>query len=74
MNQEAETLVRIDVLLPGNLCVALKTELCDSVGDGIVQTPIQGAELPDGEWRISLKCQISDCLADVAVVVNDLVD
>jgi len=60
--------------LHGQLRVALKAELRHRVGDGIVQAPVQGPELHHGKGRIPLERQVGDGLAQVAVVVDDLVD
>jgi hypothetical protein len=59
--------------LVASVCLALETELGDSVRDGVVQAPIQGSEFIDGERRISLERQVGDGLAEVTVVVDDLV-
>ncbi len=36
--------------------------------------PVQGAELVDGKRRVELERQVRDGSAEVAIVVNDLVD
>ena len=54
--------------------LALKTELGDCIGNGIVQTPIQGSELANRERGITLERQVGDRLAEVTVIVDDLID
>jgi hypothetical protein len=53
--------------------IALNAESSHGVGNGVVQTAIEGSEFADAERRIPLLGKIRDGLAQVAVVVNDLV-
>jgi hypothetical protein len=61
-------------VLNGNGRVALDHELRDCVGDRVVETAVQRAELFDRERRVELDRQVGDGLAEIAVVVDDLVD
>jgi hypothetical protein len=50
-----------------------KLKLGDSVRDGVVQAPIQGSEFIDGERHIPFERQVGDGLAEIPVVVDDLI-
>jgi hypothetical protein len=52
---------------------ALDTELDDRIGTRIVQAPVQRADFVDAEGLVALSGQFGNCLAQVAIVVNDLV-
>ena len=73
MNQEPGTLGLFGLVLGGNVYLALETELGDSVRDGVVQAPIQGSEFIDGERHIPFERQVGDGLAEIPVVVDDLI-
>ena len=45
VGQEPGALVLVSVVLAGKVRFALETELCDSVRNGVVETPIQCSEL-----------------------------
>ena len=48
--------------------------LGDRVGDGVVEAPVEGAELGRGDRRHSFESELGDGLAHVAVVVDHLPD
>ena len=73
MNQEPGTLGLFGLVLGGNVYLALETELGDSVRDGVVQAPVQGSEFVDGEQHIPFERQVGDGLAEIPVVVDDLI-
>src|SRR6185312_517735 len=54
--------------------VSLITEFRYGVGYGIVQAPVERSKLVYLDHRIALECQVGYCLAEIAVVVNDLLD
>ena len=73
VNQEPGTLGLFGLVLGGNVCLALERELGDSIRDGVVQAPIQGSEFIDGERHIPFERQVGDGLAEITVVVDDLI-
>lgn len=74
MHKESETLVFIDRTLQRNSLVSLFREPGDGVGDRVVKTSIQGSELVDRKRSVALDRQIGDGLAQIAIVVHDLVN
>jgi hypothetical protein len=74
LNQEPDPLIGCRFVLAGHGRVALKAERGDRICDGVVQAAIQRSELVDGERRIALERQVGDGLAQIAVVVDILVD
>jgi hypothetical protein len=74
VDEEPKALVRLGAVLACDRCVALKTEFGDGIRNGIVQAPIQRAEFFDGERRVTFERQVGDRLAEVSVVVHDLID
>ena len=54
--------------------IALIAEFGDCIGNGIVQTTVEGSKLVDQKRRIALVGEICNGLAQVAIVVNDLVN
>ena len=74
MDEHAQALVQDARLQPLQGSVPLYAELGDCRGDRVVQAPVQRAELVDAERRIPLRREVGDRLAEVTVVVDDLVD
>lgn len=62
--------VRVALQYPG---ITLRCELQHGVRDGVVEAPVQRAELIDRKGGVALERQVRDGLAKVAIVVNDLV-
>jgi hypothetical protein len=74
MGQKAELLSEVCRVLNGDTSVALGDELGHGIGDGVVEASVQRPELDDRERRVALDRQVGDGLAQVAVVMNHLVD
>ena len=54
--------------------IALKGIFRDSIGDAIVETAVESSKFVDLDRHAAFKCQIRYSLAQIAVVVNDLVN
>ena len=54
--------------------IALKSVFRDGIGDAIVETAVESPKLIYPNLRTTFKCQLRYRLAEVAVVVNDLID
>ena len=50
----------------------LSSILGDCAGDGVVQAPVQYAEVPDTDWGALFHGELGDGLADVAIVMHHL--
>ena len=74
MDQCSQARVFVGRLLSRNSRIALSGELTYSVGDCIVEAPVQRSELVDGEGSVALDGEVSDRLAKNAVVMNHLVE
>ena len=74
MHKEPESLVRLRREAVCHQGIALRAELGDRIGNGVVQAPIQGPELFDMERCVPLVGQLGDGLAEVSVVMNHLLD
>jgi hypothetical protein len=74
VGEKTQPLVLLLGLSSCHLEVALGSELGHRVGNRIVQTAVQGAELIDRKRGIPLDGQVSDGLAQVPIVMNDLID
>ena len=74
MDKESDTFSCLVIVMFEDPGIALSAEFQYGVSDRVVEAPVQGAELVDGKRRIKLKRQVRDGLAEVAIVVNDLVD
>lgn len=55
----------------GDELITLASELGHSIGDRIVEAPIESTELVDGDGSLLLGRQFGDRLTEVAVIVND---
>ncbi|MBG6077089.1 hypothetical protein IWX85_002933 [Polaromonas sp. CG_9.11] len=53
--------------------IALGAEFAHGIRNGIVQATVQGSVFVDAERRIPLEGQVGDGLAEVAIVMHDLV-
>ena len=73
MHQKAESLGVFGRTTTGHRHIALGSELRHSIGDCIVQAAVQGFELFDAERRVPLYSKASDGLAQITVVMNDLI-
>ena len=54
--------------------IALKSEFRDGIGDAIVETAVESSKFVDLDRRAAFKCQIRYRLAEIAIVVNNLVN
>ena len=74
MDENPEPLVLASKMRARNAHVPLSAELGYGIGDGVVETTIERAELVDGEGGVALDGEASDGLTQVAIVMNNLVD
>jgi hypothetical protein len=74
MHKNTQTLVLLGGAPTRNGRIPLDAELHYSVGDRIVQTPVQGPKFIDRKGRVAFDCQVCNGLAKVAIVVYHLVD
>lgn len=74
MNENPETLVFTIRLPARDSYFTVGAELGHGIGDCIVETTIERAELVDGEGGVALDGEVRDGLTKVAVVMNNLVD
>ena len=54
--------------------MALESEFRDGIGDAVVEAAVESSKFVYLDRRTALKCQIRYCLAQIAIVVNDLVN
>lgn len=73
MRKEAKPLVLLFGLPSCDLEVALRSKLGHCVNDRVVQEAIEGTELVDRKRSVTLESEVGDGLAQVPVVMNDLV-
>ena len=66
--------MHLNSLLIRNSEIALIAEFGDRIGNGIVQTTVEGSKLIYQKRRIALVGEIRNGLTQVAIVVNDLVN
>ena len=57
----------------GHVRVALVRVLGDGLGDAIVETSVERSKFVYCDRRIALERQVRDGLAEIAVVMNDLI-
>src|SRR6185437_3416725 len=74
VGEKTQPLIPRSGLTNGRHGVSLITEFRYGVGYGIVQAPVERSKLVYLDHRIALECQVGYCLAEIAVVVNDLLD
>src|SRR5471032_1760030 len=74
MRKKSGLLVSLDSAFLISSGVALVAKLCHRICDRIIQAAIERSELIDLKGRIALKREVRDGLAQVAVVVYDLIN
>ena len=57
-----------------NQAVTLSSEFADSASDGIVEAAVERVKLVYTNQYVFLVRQLGECLAQIPVVVNDLID
>lgn len=74
MGEKPCALVRLNSIGLGIVGVALITVLGDGIGNSVVEAAVQGAQFIHLKRRTAFDCQIGDRLAQVAIIMHDLVD
>src|ERR1700735_1989583 len=74
VREKSVLLIRLARLLIGDRVVSLLAEFGDCVGDGIVQAAIERSKLVYLKRGVTLECEVRNRLAQVAVVMDDLVN
>lgn len=74
VHQIAQALVALARLAQQDRLVALRAEFGDRVRDGVVKATIERSKLVDQERRVAFERQVRHGLAQVAIVMHDLVD
>ncbi|HEY3584394.1 MAG TPA: hypothetical protein VGL90_08445 [Casimicrobiaceae bacterium] len=72
--EKPKAFIELVHLLVRNDQVPLITEFRDRHGDGVVEAAVQRAELVDADGGVGFDCEISDGLAKITIVMNDLLD
>jgi len=73
VREETLPLAELEGLPVRDLAVVLLHELRDGARDGVVQATIEGPEFVDADRKAAFERQIRHRLADIAVVVHDLI-
>src|SRR5471032_511070 len=74
MRKKSGLLIRLDSAFLIGSTVALVAKLCNRIGDRVIQATIERSELIYLKGRIALKREVRDGLAQIAVVVYDLIN
>src|SRR5258708_7560506 len=74
VRERAEGLIRGLAFFIGDVLTAYAPKLGDRAGDGVVEARIENAKLSYGNRRLFLDSQFGNSLAEIPVVVNNLVD
>ncbi|HEX5863106.1 MAG TPA: hypothetical protein VF014_02395 [Casimicrobiaceae bacterium] len=74
VGQKAQSFIKRLTPFIGNRKVALVGKFGDGIGDRVVQATVESPKFVDLDWRIVFECHVRYSLAEIAVIMNNLVN